>query len=133
MTPAIFGATGAVGKELAAEFANRGIRFRAVSRSEEHLRRAFSQYEPLVEYCAADLSDPKAALAAATGIDTIFYTVGVPYMQFKLHPKLTRIALDAALSGGVRRFLLVGTVYPFGETSAALVDEGHPRQPTTFK
>jgi NADPH:quinone reductase-like Zn-dependent oxidoreductase len=94
---AIFGATGAVGKALAVQLAERGQPFRVVGRSEERLRRDFKVYEPLVQYCAADLSESAAAAHAAAGVDTIFYTVGVPYPQFEQHPKLTRIA------GGVSR------------------------------
>jgi uncharacterized protein YbjT (DUF2867 family) len=72
MAPAIFGAAGAVGKALAAEFSTAGARFRVVGRSEGRLRRAFSAYDPLVEYCVADLEDPQAARAAAQGADIIF-------------------------------------------------------------
>ncbi|HKE56049.1 MAG TPA: NAD(P)H-binding protein [Pyrinomonadaceae bacterium] len=93
---ALLGATGAVGKALAAKLAERGQSFRVVGRSEERLRRDFGAYGPLVEYYAADLSDPAAAARAVTGIETIFYTVGVPYPEFEQHPKLTRIALEAA-------------------------------------
>src|SRR6516164_5006446 len=92
---ALFGATGSVGKALAANLAERDQPFRVVGRSEERLRQDFRAYEPFVEYCAADLSDRVAAARAAAGVDTIFYTVGVPYPQFEQHPKLTRVALEA--------------------------------------
>jgi nucleoside-diphosphate-sugar epimerase len=118
---------------LAAEWAKTGISFRVVSRSEEHLRRDFSRYGELVEYCAADLADPRAAFSAAQGVDTIFYCVGAPYTQFHLHPQLTRTALDAAVSAGVSRFILQGTVYPFGMPRRNKVDETHPREPHTYK
>src|SRR5947199_128515 len=88
-----FGYQSAVGKALAAQLAKRGQSFRVVGRTEELLQRNFRLYEPLVEYCAAELSDSAAAERAAAGVDTIFYTVGVPYPQFEQHPKLTRIAL----------------------------------------
>jgi short-subunit dehydrogenase len=51
---ALFGATGAVGKALAAKLAERRQSFRVVGRSEERLRHDCHRYEPLVEYCAAD-------------------------------------------------------------------------------
>ncbi len=63
---AIFGATGSVGKNLAAEWAKSGIPFRVVSRSEERMRRAFGRYGELVDYCVADLGNPAAARSAAT-------------------------------------------------------------------
>jgi nucleoside-diphosphate-sugar epimerase len=133
MKNAIFGATGAVGKALAAELAKTGAPFRVVGRTIERLRHEFLAYEPSIEYFAADLNDPQAAANAAAGVDTIFYLVGVPYTQFEQHPKLTRIALDAAAGAGVRRFVHLGTVYPFGKPERERVDESHPRNPHTFQ
>jgi nucleoside-diphosphate-sugar epimerase len=133
MDYALFGATGSVGKALAAQLAKQERRFRVVGRSEERLRKDFRVYKPLVEYCAADLSDPAAAGRAAAGVHTIFYTVGVPYTQFEEHPKLTRIALGAAANAGVRRYVHVSTVYPYGVPQQEFVNESHPRNPTAFK
>jgi len=133
MVNAIVGATGAVGKALAAEFARAGTPFRVVARSEEKLRRDFGQYGDLVEYRVADLQDPLTAAAATKDIDLVFYTIGVPYTHFSLHPKLTRTALDAATASRVKRFVLVGTVYPYGIPRTEFVDESHPREPNTFK
>jgi nucleoside-diphosphate-sugar epimerase len=133
MQYAIFGATGAVGNALVPLLVEANGRVRVVGRSLERLRRDFGKYEPHVEFHAADLSDPKAAAAAATGVDTLFYLVGVPYTQFEQHPKLSRIALDAAATAGVRRFVHLSTVYPYGKPERDLVDESHPRNPHTFK
>jgi nucleoside-diphosphate-sugar epimerase len=133
MKYAIFGATGAVGKALAPELARVNATFRVVGRSEERLRRDFGSYQSLVEFCAADLSDAKAAETAAAGVDTLFYLVGVPYPQFDQHPKLSRIALDAAAAAGVQRFVHLSTVYPYGKPERGLVAESHPRNPHTFK
>jgi nucleoside-diphosphate-sugar epimerase len=130
---ALFGATGAVGKALAAKLANVGRRFRVVGRSEDRLRYGFGRYEPLVEYCAADLSDSGAAERAAAGINTIFYTLGVPYPQFEQHPKLTRVALGAAAAAGVRHYVHLSTVYPYGVPQEEFVSESHSRNPTAFK
>jgi uncharacterized protein YbjT (DUF2867 family) len=130
---ALFGATGAVGKALAAKLAERGQSFRVVGRSEDRLRREFRVYEPLVEYCAADLSDSAAAARAGTGVDTIFYTVGVPYPQFEQHPKLTRVALEAAAAARVRHFVHLSTVYPYGVPQQEFVSESHPRNPKAFE
>ena len=128
-----FRATGTVGRALASKLAERGQTFRVVGRSEERLRRDFRAYEPLVEYCAADLSDPMATARAAAGVDTIFYTVGVPYPQFEQHPKRTRVALEAAAAAGVRHFVHLSTVYPYGVPQQDFVSESHPRNPTAFK
>jgi len=133
ITYGLFGATGSVGKGLAAKLAERGQPFRVVGRSEERLRRDFRAYEPHVEYCAGDLSDRVAAARAAAGVDTIFYTVGVPYPQFEQHPKLTRAALEAAAAAGVRHFVHLSTVYPYGVPQQEFVSESHPRNPKAFK
>jgi len=74
-----------------------------------------------------------AAARAAAGVDTIFYTVGVPYPQFEQHPKLTRVALEAAAAAGVRHFVHLSTVYPYGVPQQDFVSESHPRNPTAFK
>jgi nucleoside-diphosphate-sugar epimerase len=132
-TIGLFGATGAVGKALAPILAREHVPFRVVGRSADRLRRDFQQYEPLVEYHAADLHDAQAASAAASGVDTLVYLVGVPYGQFAEHPKLTRIALDAAAAAGVRRFVHLSTVYPYGRPEREFVDELHSRKPHTFK
>jgi nucleoside-diphosphate-sugar epimerase len=133
MKYAIFGATASVGKALAVELAKKSSNFRVVGRSKESLRRHFRAYEPLVEYCEADLGDTLAAARAAAGVDTIFYTVGVPYTQFALHPKLIKIALEAAASAHVSRFVHVSTVYPYGIPQTNLVNESHSRNPLAFK
>jgi nucleoside-diphosphate-sugar epimerase len=130
---ALFGATGTVGKALAAKLAERRQSFRVVGRSKERLWRDFRRYEPLVEYCAADLSDSAAAARAAAGADTIFYAVGVPYTQFEQHPKLTKIALEAAAAAGVRHYIHLSTVYPYGVPQQEFVAESHPRNPVAFK
>ena len=130
---ALFGATGAVGKALATKLAEQRHSFRVIGRSEERLRKDFGRYEPLVEYCAADLSDSANAARAAAGVDTIFYTVGVPYPQFEQHPKLSRVALAAAAAAGVRHFVHVSTVYPYGVPQQEFVSESHPRNPKAFK
>jgi nucleoside-diphosphate-sugar epimerase len=133
MKYAIFGATGAVGKALSPLLAGAGTPFRVVGRSEERLRRDFGNFAPPVDFCAADLSDPKGAAAAAARVQTLFYLVGVPYTQFAKHPELTRIALDAAAAAGVRRYVHLSTVYPYGKPERDMVDESHSRNPHTFK
>jgi nucleoside-diphosphate-sugar epimerase len=57
----------------------------------------------------------------------------VPYNHFELHPKTMQQTLDGAIAEGVRRILLIGTVYPYGTPVTAKVTEEHPRNPVTFK
>jgi nucleoside-diphosphate-sugar epimerase len=41
--------------------------------------------------------------------------------------------LDAAISEGVERFVLIGTVYPYGRPQTNPVTEDHSREPHTYK
>lgn len=130
---AIFGACGSVGKALATELAAAQKPFRAVGRSMTRLKRDFAAYGSLAELVEANLADGRAASVAAEGVDTILYTVGVPYDRFEQHPQLVRNAIEAAQSASVKRFILVSNVYPYGTPQSETVPETHPRDPNTFK
>jgi nucleoside-diphosphate-sugar epimerase len=41
--------------------------------------------------------------------------------------------LDGAIAAGVKRIVLIGTVYPYGRPRTRPVREDHPREPHTFK
>jgi nucleoside-diphosphate-sugar epimerase len=53
--------------------------------------------------------------------------------QFRLHPVVMRQTLEAAVAEGVKKVLLIGTVYPYGVPRSSPVKEDHPREPQTFK
>jgi nucleoside-diphosphate-sugar epimerase len=129
MKVAIFGAAGAIGRVVAAELQARGDAVRVVGRRADALRKM----APGAEIFAADLADPGAARNAAAGMDAIVFCVGVPYDHFELHPQLARVALDAARDAGVREFVLVSNVYPYGRPRTPRVAEDHPREPHTRK
>jgi len=129
---AIFGAAGAIGQAIAPELERRGVGFRAVGRSGEKLKRAFAGFAH-AEPFPADLNDPRSTGAAARGVDTIFYCVGLPYPSHHLHPVMMRVTLEAAKLVGVRRVVLVSSVYPFGVPRASRVAETHTREPHTRK
>jgi len=129
---AIFGAAGGIGPHVAAELNRREIPFRVVGRRRARLEAAFSAM-PHAEIFDADLSDLRSASAAARGVDTIIYSVGLPYPSHQLHPELMRTTLDAAVAMQVRRLLLVSNVYAYGAPRASRVSETHPREPETRK
>ena len=129
---AIFGAAGAIGQWLAPELERRGIPFRAVGRSREKLERGFGGFSR-AEVFPADLNESRSAGAAARGVDTIFYCVGLPYPSHHLHPALMRTTLEAAKTVGVRRLVLVSSVYGYGVPRASRITETHPREPQTRK
>jgi nucleoside-diphosphate-sugar epimerase len=129
---ALFGATGAIGRTLAAALRQRGEGYRVVGRSLPALQAAFGG-DPLAEPVSWNPEDPASVRAAARGVDTIIYLVGVPYPEFRRHPVLMRQTLEGAIAEGVKRILLIGTVYPYGRAQANPVREDHPRQPHTYK
>jgi nucleoside-diphosphate-sugar epimerase len=103
-----------------------------VGRSRQKLERAFGA-NPHAEILAADLTQLRDAGAAARGVDTIVYSVGLPYPSHHLHPALMRTTLEAASSMGVERIVLISSVYPFGVPRTQRVAEDHPRFPASRK
>ena len=129
---ALFGAAGAIGQSIAKAVSAQGARYRVVGRSRDALTAAF-EADPLAEIVTWNPDDPASVQAAAAGIDTIVYLVGVNYWQFELHPRLMQQTLDGAVAAGVKRLALIGTVYPYGRPQTRPVREDHTRDPHTFK
>src|SRR3954466_320920 len=93
---AIFGAAAPIGPQVGAEFQNRGIPFRAVGRKRAQLEAAFGAMN-CAEIFDGDVSDLRSASAAARGVDTIVFTVGLPYPLHHLFPEMMRTTLQAAI------------------------------------
>jgi nucleoside-diphosphate-sugar epimerase len=129
---AIFGAAGAIGRAVGSELERRGIRFRAVGRSRQKLEETFGKMAH-AEVFPADLSEPRSAGAAARGVDTIVYCIGLPYPSHNLHPVLMRTTIEAAKLVRVERLLLPSSVYSYGVPRTSRVSETHPREPHTRK
>lgn len=129
---ALFGAAGAIGRSLSDALKRRGEAYRVVGRDKSRLETAFGS-DPKAEIVTWNPDDPASVREAARGVDLLIYLVGVPYNHFELHPKTMQKTLDGAIAEGVRRVLLVGTVYPYGTPATATVSEDHPRNPVTFK
>lgn len=129
---ALFGAAGAIGQSIAAALRAEGRAYRVVGRGEAALRSAFGT-DPLAQIRSWDPDSPASVRAAAEGIETLVYLVGVDYWRFGLHPELMRKTLAGSVAAGVKRVLLIGTVYPYGRPQQMRVDENHPREPHTFK
>jgi nucleoside-diphosphate-sugar epimerase len=129
---ALVGATGAVGKSVAAELRRRGRPYRAIGRSRTALEESFGG-DPLAEIVVWNPDDPRSIRSALEGVASAVYLVGVRYTDFRLHPILMQRAVDAAIAAGVDRLLLVGTLYGFGRARSPRVTEDHPREPRSFK
>jgi nucleoside-diphosphate-sugar epimerase len=128
----LFGAAGAAGRSIAAALAAAGRDYRVVGRHREPLETQFGS-DPHAEIATWNLDDPASVAAAARGLKTAVYLVGVPYDQFALHPQQMQKALDGLRAAGVERLILIGTVYPYGRAQTNPVAETHPREPHTFK
>ena len=129
---ALFGAAGAVGKSIADALRARGLEYRVVGRNRGELEKSFGD-DPLAEIVTWNTDDPGSVQAAARGVGTLIYLVGVPYDRFELHPVVMQKTLDGAISEGVERLVLIGTVYPYGMPMTTPVTETHPRTPQTYK
>src|SRR5215472_9657461 len=106
---AIFGAAGAIGPQVASELEKRGVPFRTVGRNRGRLEQTFGKMSN-AEIFDSDIADLRSASAAARGVDTIFYTVGLPYPSHNLHPVLMKTTLEAARAMEVRRIVLISSV-----------------------
>ena len=128
---ALFGAAGAIGQSIAKAVSAQGTPYRVVGRSPDALAAAFGA--DAWPRSSSDPDDPASVRAAASRVDAIVYLVGVNYWQFELHPRLMQQTLDGAIAAGVKRIVLIGTVYPYGRPQTKPVREDHPREPHTFK
>jgi nucleoside-diphosphate-sugar epimerase len=129
---ALIGASGSLGKSITSALSARNKPYRVIGRSESSLRATFGN-DPHATITTWNPDASDSVRQALEGIDTAIYMVGVNYWQFELHPQLMTKTLDGAIAAGVKKLLLIGTVYPFGKPQAARVHEDHPRQPHTFK
>ena len=128
----LFGAAGAAGQSIAAALSAAGRDYRVVGRSRAPLEAAFG-HDPHAEIVTWNPDDPASIQAASAGLQTVIYLVGVPYDQFAAHPPLVARTLAGVEAAGVERFILIGTVYPYGRARGNPVSENHPREPHTFK
>ena len=107
----MFGAAGAIGQSIAAALSATGQPYRVVGRSRSALQAAFG-HDPLAEIVVWNPDDAASVRAAAEGIETLIYLVGVNYWQFELHPKLMEKTLAGAIAAGVKRLALIGPHTP---------------------
>jgi len=129
---ALIGASGGLGKSITSALSAKDKSYRVVGRSEASLRAIFGN-DAHATIATWNPDVPESIRLALDGIDTAIYMVGVNYWQFELHPQLMRKTLDGAIAAGVKKLLLIGTVYPFGRPQTERVREDHPREPHTYK
>ena len=129
---ALVGAAGAIGQSIAHALDAQGKSYRVIGRTKSSLQKTFGN-SAFAEIATWNTDDDASIRAAFEGVESVVYLVGVNYWQFELHPVLMRKTLDAAIAAGVKNFLLIGTVYPYGRPQTTPITENHPRNPHTFK
>ena len=128
----LFGAAGAAGLSIASALSAAGRPYRVIGRGRAALHAAFGG-DPNAEIVTWNPEDPASIAAAAVGLQTAIYLVGLPYDQFASHPPLMAKTLAGLKAARVQRLILIGTVYPYGLAQSRPVTEAHPREPHTFK
>src|SRR5262249_35383274 len=128
----LVGATGAMGRSVGQALTDRRRPFRVIGRSRPALDATLGTHTGVEKITRAP-DDRASVRAAVRGLDTLVHLVGVPYHRFAEHPVVMRQLLDGAIAEGVKRIVLVATVYPYGVPRTARVAEDHPREPHTFK
>ncbi len=112
MLIAVTGATGFVGRHVAAVLAGRGHRVRALARRPAQARRRLG---PAAELVPGHLGDGAALAALVRGADAVIHLVGIIVeagsATFReVHVEGTRRALAAARDAAVRRFVHMSAV-----------------------
>ena len=131
----VTGSTGFVGAHLVKALCARGDRVTALVR-----RPALAQqlgWGPEVRLVPGDLDNENALREGCTGVDVVYHVAGkisgrnaADYMATNRDG--TANVLEAALGGGVRRFVLVSSLAVAGPTTPGHpIDEQRPPQPVT--
>ena len=79
------------------------------------------------------LVSPPNWIALSEAPISVIYAVGVPYPQFRLHPVYMRNTVEAATRLGIKRMLVISSVYSYGPPQTERVAENHPRKPKARK
>jgi nucleoside-diphosphate-sugar epimerase len=128
----LVGAAGAIGNSISAALQAKGLPYRVIGRSRSKLENSFGT-DVNAELVTWNPDDPQSVQTAFKGLETLIYLVGVALDQFQLHPILMQKTIDGATAAGVKRIVLIGTVWPYGLPKTVPITEQHSREPVTFK
>lgn len=110
----VTGATGHVGRELAALFAEKGQRVRAITRRPEE-----ADLPSNVEVLRADYEDPSSLDSALHGVSRLFL-MSAQSPGLTVHPTHVLAAVDAARAAGVGRIVLLSVLHGGGKRQDAV-------------
>lgn len=126
-TVLILGANGRFGRAATQAFAQNGWDVRAASRTGEGAHVAG------VRGVACDVSDRKAVIEAAKGVDVIVHAINPPYPEWaKFLPIYSANIIAAGLSSGAT-VMIAGNVYTFGQDAPVVLRENAAPTPSTRK
>jgi len=122
----VFG-TGQVGLTVATRLSEIGLSVRTVS------RRRPSKLPGGIDWRAADVTDPEAAVDAAKGASVVYQCLNAPYTEWpKLFPPLQRNVLTAAEQTDAL-LVTLENLYAYGPTGGKPMTEDLPLAATTSK
>lgn len=123
----VTGASGFLGRALAAHFRAEGAEVRGVD----------AVADPAAGVVAGDVALPGPWQEHAAGCDLVVHTAAIVSLRLRGAEQVWRVnvlgtehALEAAARGGAERFVHVSSVTVFGTTFPDGVDERHPVHPT---
>src|SRR5512138_279552 len=123
----VTGGTGFIGSRLIALLVERGVRVRALARSQAGLEKVKALGAEPVQ---GDVIDPASLKDAMCGCDVVFhvasmYEVGLRYkaQMEKVNVDGVRNVIEAAWKAGVPKIVFTSTIGVFGDTRGKLVDE----------
>ncbi|HMB23457.1 MAG TPA: NAD-dependent epimerase/dehydratase family protein, partial [Anaerolineales bacterium] len=126
-TAFVTGGTGFIGSRLIALLVERGVRVRALARSQAGLEKVKALGAEPVQ---GDVIDPASLKDAMCGCDVVFhvasmYEVGLRYkaQMEKVNVDGVRNVIEAAWKAGVPKIVFTSTIGVFGDTRGKLVDE----------
>jgi nucleoside-diphosphate-sugar epimerase len=131
----VTGANGFVGAALCRKLVERGDSVRGLVRSTSDL--ALLEGVP-VEQVVGDLGDPSSLADAAQGVEVVYHVAaavsdwGSPAYFRRVNVEGTRNVLEAAVQGGIGRFVYVSSAAVHSFTGAQDMNEQSPQLPTSF-
>lgn len=127
----VLGASGAMGFALTEELMNRGYEVIAFARNKEKLKQRFLHKQ--IKLVSGDALNRDDLLLAATGVDTIFHSINIPYQHWskQLIPIMDNVLSVAKQTGA--KVAIVDNIYAYGRSSGQLVTEEMNKQPHTKK
>lgn len=133
----VTGATGLLGNNLVRELVARGIRVRALVRSEEKAQKLFGRMDG-IEWVQGDMADVSAFSHYLCGCDVVFHTAAFFRDNYtggrhwdvlqQINVEGTRQLIEQAYAAGVRRFVQTSSIAVLDGNPGEWIDETHLRR-----